>query len=103
MLGVLIGPIVGRLGGLYLMFMLPFLDVGLAQNIMFDAAPPDWATWMPSHGAVRVLTDAAFTPSFDETAGALLALGWLAGITLAAAMVFHRIAAPGRTPLRTAS
>ena len=62
LIGVVIGPLVGRVGGLYLMFLLPFLDVGLAQNIMFDAAPPSWAVWMPAHGAVRVLIDGAFSP-----------------------------------------
>lgn len=94
MIGVIVGPLVGRLGGLYLMFLLPFLDVGLAQNVMFDAAPPAWAAWMPAHGAVRVLIDGAFTPTFDETTGLLLALAWLVGITVAAAAVFHRLAAP---------
>lgn len=96
MIGVVIGPLVGRLGGLYLMFLLPFLDVGLAQNIMFDAAPPSWAAWMPAHGAVRVLIDGAFTPSFDETVGLLLAVAWLAGLTTVAAAVFHRTSAPAK-------
>lgn len=96
MIGVIIGPLVGRLGGLYLMFLLPFLDVGLAQNIMFDAAPPAWAQWMPAHGAVRVLVDGAFTPSFDEIGGLLLALGWLAGLLAAAVAVFNRTSAPRR-------
>jgi len=72
MIGVVVGPLVGRLGGLYLMFLLPFLDLGLAQNIMFDAA---------------------FTPTFDETTGLLFALAWLAGLTAAAVGVFHRVAA----------
>lgn len=94
MIGVVVGPLVGRLGGLYLMFLLPFLDVGLAQNIMFDAAPPGWASFMPGYGAVRVLVDGAFTPSFDETTGLLFALGWVVAITAAAAAAFHRLAAP---------
>lgn len=94
MIGVVIGPLVGRLGGLYLMFLLPFLDLGLAQNIMFDAAPPAWAAAMPGYGAVRVLVDGAFTPTFDETTGLLFALAWLVGITAAAVGVFHRVAAP---------
>ncbi|MFP5252208.1 MAG: ABC transporter permease [Actinomycetes bacterium] len=94
MIGVIVGPLVGRLGGLYLMFLLPFLDVGLAQNVMFDAAPPTWAAWMPAHGATRVLVDGAFTPSFDETTGLLIGLAWLAGITTLAVGVFHRLAAP---------
>lgn len=46
MIGVVWGRSWDRLGGLYLMFLLPFLDVGLAQNIMFDAAPPSWTAWM---------------------------------------------------------
>jgi hypothetical protein len=94
MIGVVVGPLVGRIGGLYLMFLLPFLDVGLAQNIMFDAAPPSWAAAMPAYGAVRVLVDGAFTAGFDETTGAVLAVAWLLGITAVAAAVFHRLAAP---------
>lgn len=92
MIGVVVGPLVGRLGGLYLMFLLPFLDVGLAQNVMFDAAPPAWAVWMPAHGATRILVDGAFTPGFDETAGLLIALAWLAAVTTLATGVFHRLA-----------
>ena len=94
MIGVVIGPLVGQLGGLCLMFLLPFLDVGLAQNVMFDAAPPSWAAWMPAHGATRVLIDGAFTPSFDETTGLLIAVGWLAAVSAAAIGVFHRLASP---------
>lgn len=94
MIGVIVGPLVGRLGGLYLMFLLPFLDVGLAQNIMFDAAPPAWAVWMPAHGAVRVLIDGAFTPTFDEFGGLVFALVWLLGLGAAAAAIFHRTSAP---------
>ena len=96
MIGVLVGSLFGRLGGLYVMFLLPFLDVGLAQNLMFDAAPPDWAQLMPAHGAVRMLVDGAFTQTFDTTGALLLGLGWLAGLTLVAATVFHRLAAPHR-------
>jgi hypothetical protein len=93
MIGVLLGPLVGRLGGLYLMFLLPFLDVGLAQNVMFGAAPPAWAAWMPAHGAVRVLVDGAFTSTFDETNGLLLAGAWIIGLSVVAGAVFHRLAA----------
>lgn len=93
MIGVLLGPLVGRLGGLYLMFLLPFLDVGLAQNVMLSAAPPSWAAWMPAHGAVRVLIDGAFTTTFEETTSLLLAIGWVVGLSAAAAIVFRRLAA----------
>jgi hypothetical protein len=96
MLGVLLGPVFGRLGGLYLMLALPFIDAGLAQNPMFDVAPPAWASYLPGHGAVRVLIDGAFTDTFDETRGLLLALAWLVGISAAATVVFRRLAAPVR-------
>lgn len=96
MIGVLVGPRLGLLGGLYLMLALPFIDVGIAQNAMFGAAPPAWATFMPAHGAVRVLLDGAFTPAFDEAGALILALVWLAGVTLLAARQFHRLAEPAR-------
>jgi hypothetical protein len=95
-IGVLIGPIVGQIGGLYLMLLLPFVDVGLAQNAMFDIAPPAYAGYLPAHGAVRVLLDAAFTPSFDQWGGLLLGVAWLAGLCSAAAFVFRRVAVPHR-------
>jgi len=97
MIGVLLGPRFGLLGGLYLMLALPFIDVGIAQNAMFDAAPPTWARLMPAHGAVRVLLDGAFTPSFDELGALALALGWLAAVTALAAAQFRQLASPART------
>jgi hypothetical protein len=78
------------------MILLPFIDGGVAQNPMFDAAPPAWAGVMPSHGAIRVLLDGAFTGSFDEIGGLVLALGWLVAVTAAAAIVFRRLAEPAR-------
>lgn len=90
-IGVIVGPIFGRLGGLYLLLVIPFIDIGLAQNAMFDAAPPAWGKFMPAHGAVRVMMDGAFTASFDETGALLLALGWLAALTATAVVVFRRV------------
>lgn len=66
----------------------------LAQNVMFSAVPPSWARFAPGYGAVRVLVDGAFTADFDETRGLLLALAWFAAITVAALLVFHRLARP---------
>lgn len=96
MLGVLIGPLAGRLGGLYLLLTIPFIDIGLAQNPMFAAAPPTWANVMPGHGAVRIILDAAFTTTFDQPGALALALGWLAALTLAASVVFGRLTTPAR-------
>ena len=96
MIGVLAGPRLGLLGGLYVMLALPFIDIGIAQNAMFDAAPPAWAVFMPAHGAIRVLLDGAFTPSFDEYGALALAVAWLGGVTAIAAAQFHRLASPQR-------
>ncbi len=90
-IGVIVGPLFGRLGGLYVLLLLPFIDIGLAQNAMFDAAPPTWARYLPAHGAVRVMMDGAFTPTFDETGALLLALAWLVALTATAAAVFRRV------------
>ena len=90
-IGVIIGPLFGRLGGLYLLLVLPFIDIGLAQNAMFDAAPPAWGRYLPAHGAVRVMMDGAFTATFDETGALLLALAWLVGLGTAAVVVFRKV------------
>jgi hypothetical protein len=90
MIGVIVAPLFGRLGGLYVLLLLPFIDVGIAQNAMFDAAPPAWGKFLPAHGAVRVMMDAAFTPSFDVLGGLLLAVAWIVALTGVALGVFRR-------------
>ncbi|HZJ39467.1 MAG TPA: hypothetical protein VFD20_00760, partial [Demequina sp.] len=97
-IGVIVGPLFGRLGGLYVLLVVPFLDIGLAQNAMFDAAPPAWGEFLPAHGAVRVMMDGAFTSTFDETGALLLALGWLLALAVTAVAVFRRVTvADGRS------
>jgi hypothetical protein len=90
-IGVIVGPVFGRLGGLYLLLLLPFIDIGLAQNAMFDAAPPAWGRYLPAHGAMRVLMDAAFTPGFDETGALVAATIWLGALASLAAFVFRKV------------
>ncbi len=94
MVGVLVGVLFGRLGGLYVMFLVPFLDVGMAQNIMFSAAPPSWGLVLPGRGAVLVLVDGAFTTTFDQLAMLALAVAWLIVLGVVTAVVFRRIAQP---------
>jgi hypothetical protein len=94
MMGVLVGVVFGRLGGLYVMFLLPFIDVGMAQNIMFSAAPPSWGVVLPGRGAVQILVDGAFTTTFDQFAMLILAVVWLVGLAVVTSTVFRRIAEP---------
>lgn len=90
MIGVLLGPLVSRLGGLYLILLLAFIDVGLGQSVMFPGGPPAWGAFMPARGASRVMFDGAFTERFDPLGYLLLGLGWLAALTIATVVVFHR-------------
>ncbi len=76
------------------MFLVPFIDVGLAQNVMFSAAPPSWGLVLPGRGASQMLIDAAFTPTFDTLGAFLLALAWLVVLVGVTAAVFRRIAEP---------
>lgn len=94
MLGVMLGPLFGRLGGLYVMVLLPLMDTGLGQNPLF--ASPVWARFMPAYGSSRVVLDGAFTATFDETGALALALAWLGVVTAIAVVVFRRLAEPSR-------
>ena len=92
-IGVLIGPITGRIGGLYLMLLLAFVDVGFGQNVMLPSGPPAWGAFMPARGASRVMLDGAFTEHFDQLRFLLLGLAWLVALTAATGQVFrHRTA-----------
>jgi len=94
MVGVVIGVVFGRLGGLYLMFLIPFIDIGIAQNVMFSAAPLRWGSFLPGNGAVRMLIDAAFTPTMDDGTGVVRAALWIAGLGVLTVIVFRRVADP---------
>ncbi|MEQ1874570.1 MAG: ABC transporter permease [Ilumatobacteraceae bacterium] len=89
MIGVLVGPITGRIGGLYLILMLAFIDVGLGQSVMLADGPPAWGTYLPARGASQMMIDGAFTANFDRLGALLLAVAWLAAFSAAATVVFH--------------
>jgi hypothetical protein len=89
MIGVLLAPLFGRVAGVLIAFLIPFLDLGIAQDPMLRAAPPAWAHVLPGYGGSRVLTSAILTPGFSQTGPLLTALGWLGAATLAAAVLFR--------------
>jgi hypothetical protein len=92
-IGALAGALVGRLGGAYLMFFLPMLDIGVAQNPMFFEGPPHgWANVLPGYGPTRVLIDGAFSQGFDAVGPLVVALAWLLGLSVAV-VVHARLAA----------
>lgn len=90
-IGVLVGRITGRIGGLYLVLMLAFIDVGLGQSVMLPKGPPTWGAFLPARGSSQMMLDGAFSANFDRGRAMLLALGWLVVLSAAAAAGFrHR-------------
>jgi hypothetical protein len=92
LVGVLIGPVFGRVSGVFMAFLIPFLDLGIGQSPMLQGEPSSWARWLPGYGGVRVLVDGALTSSFDEAGALALALGWVALLLVAVLVLLRRIA-----------
>ncbi|MBM7864608.1 hypothetical protein [Lentzea nigeriaca] len=88
-----LAPVIGASGAVLIAFLVPFLDIGIAQSPMLRAEPPDWARFLPGYGADRVLLDGGLTTSFDETGALLLGLGWLLGLGVLAAGLFRNATA----------
>ncbi len=104
LVGVLIGSVFGRVSGVFVAFLVPFLDLGIAQSPMLRADPSGWAAFLPGFGGMRVLLDGGLTPTFDQTRALLIAALWLVGLAIAAAAVAwptaRRAGRPGREPSR---
>jgi len=90
LIGVILAPLFGRVAGVLVAFLVPFLDLGIAQDPMLYPAPPAWAHFLPGYGGFRVLTDALLTPGFTRGGALLIALAWLAGAAVAAGLLFRR-------------
>jgi hypothetical protein len=90
MVGMVLGPLTGRLGGLYLVLLLAFIDVGLGQTVMLPGGPPAWGAYLPGRGPSRMLVDGAFTARFDQAEGLVLGLVWFTAATAVATSVFQR-------------
>jgi len=106
MIGIIIGPLFGRVAGVLIAFVVPFLDLGIAQDPMLHPAPPTWAHFLPGYGGSRVLTNAVITRGFAQGSLLLTALARLAEATVVAALLFRhnmqtalgaRPHAPGRS------
>lgn len=98
LLGFCLGPIFGRVGGVFIAFLVPFLDIGIGQSPMLRPEPAAWAHALPGYGAMRVLVDGGLTGRFDEIAPLMAALAWVLALTALAGWLFHRIPA---TPVRS--
>lgn len=90
LVGVILGPLLGRVAGVFVAFLIPFLDLGLAQSPMLRPEPPTWAHALPGYGASRVLFDTGLTTHFDEIGPLLIALAWLVGLGILAGLLLIR-------------
>jgi len=91
-IGALAGAALGQLGATYLVLFLAMLGTGILQNPMFgDGTPGGLAYAFPDYGANRLVIDGAFSPTFHAWGELLLALSWLAALTLAVAWVLRRL------------
>ena len=90
LLGVCLGPIFGRVSGVFVAFLVPFLDLGIGQSPMLRAEPPAWARALPGYGAYQVLLDGGLTDHFDQTGPLLLGLAWLVALGVLATVLFRR-------------
>jgi hypothetical protein len=94
LLGVLLAPIFGRVAGVFIAFLIPFIDVGIGQSPMLRGEPAGWAQYLPGYGAYRVLIDGGLTDGFDETRSLLIALAWIAALAVAATVLVRRTIRP---------
>jgi hypothetical protein len=90
LIGVIVGRFFGRVSGVFMAFLLPFLDLGIAQSPMLREQPAPWAHWLPGFGGTRVMLDGALTSGFDESVSLAVAVGWVVALVALAAWVILR-------------
>lgn len=98
LVGVLVGPLFGRVSGVFLAFLVPFLDVGISQSPMLSPQPDPWARWLPAYGGTRLVLDGALTTSFDELVPLLYAGLWLFALGVLTGLIWWRTIAGQTSP-----
>ncbi|MEO3781182.1 hypothetical protein ABGB16_31185 [Micromonospora sp. B11E3] len=97
LIGALLAPIFDHVGGVFMAFLLPFLDIGIVQSPMLHPEPATLANLLPGYGSSRVLLDAALTRGFDELTPLLIAIGWLVALLIIVAVAYRRTTVPAAT------
>lgn len=90
LIGMLLGPIFGRVSGVFMAFLVPFIDLGLGQSPMLGGEPPVWARWLPGYSGMRVLIDGGLTSGFDEGAQLAVGLLWVGALAVLVAVLLRR-------------
>ncbi|GAB4585623.1 ABC transporter permease [Nocardia sp. IFM 10818] len=98
LVGTILAPLFGRVAGVFIAFLIPFLDLGIAQSTMLRPEPTTSARLWPGYAVNRLLIDTGLTADFDLPGALLLALAWPAGLAIVAALLFARgMGGPGRS------
>ena len=90
LVGALLAPIFGRVAGVFMAFLLPFIDLGVVQSPMLHTTPTGLAHVLPGYGGSRVLIDAALTRGFDESTALLIGGAWLLALAGIVAVIYRR-------------
>lgn len=98
LIGVIVGPLLGKVAGVFVAFLIPFLDLGIIQSPMLRPEPQQWAHLLPGYGVTKVLFDTGLTTHFTQTASLLIGLAWLGGLLVLAAVILLR-ARPSMRPV----
>lgn len=91
LVGVLVGWFFGRVGGVLIAFLVPFLDLAIEQSPMLNPQVSTLGHLLPGYGASRMLYDTALSSSFDEAGALLAAAGWLVGLFVVVTFLLRRI------------
>jgi hypothetical protein len=89
LIGALLGPIFGSVSGVFVVFLLAFLDIGIVQDPMLQSEPTVWSRLLPGYGGSQVLMDEAFTRSFDELVPLLIGLAWFVALAAAVTVTYQ--------------
>ncbi len=102
LIGALLAPVFGRVGGVFVAFLLPFLELGIVQSPLLHATPTGSSVFLPGYGGSRVLLDGALLDTFDDWLPLLIGLAWLVVLTVAVTVAYRHTTRPSSTPPATA-
>lgn len=88
LLGMCLGWFLGRVSGILIAFVVPFLDLGITQSPMLRLVPPEAAALLPGYGPYRMVIDAGLSEEFDEQRGLLIGSLWALGLAIVVAGLF---------------
>lgn len=88
-IGALAGALLDQLPATYLILFLVMTD-SIVQSPMFHTTPGRLAFLFPGYAPDRVLYAGSFSPTFHAGGELVLAVAWLAGLTIAVFVVLRR-------------